>query len=271
MTVIAVPPVTANVIGCFFMTVILLGIFGHEIPDSVKFPIAMVFSLGCGLSGSFLGGSAAAQGKIPIPGINKHPITFAVTGGTAITVMILGLSYWLYLHPKSIPLTVQQLFSIVENRQLSNQQRAKAFLQLVHEYGWNDFTGRNLSGLSLPKSNLAGLDFTEANLEKCNLRESSLRNAKFVRADMCGAILFDCDLRESKFNAAILEGANCESANFYSAELRAGNYSGEIFHKANLERANFEATDISNADFSNSRLDYASFNDPPPVFRMSEN
>jgi hypothetical protein len=58
-----------------------------------------VLALGAALSGSFLGGSAAAEGKIPLPFVKDHPIAFSAGGGVAILVIVLVIGYYIYIRP----------------------------------------------------------------------------------------------------------------------------------------------------------------------------
>jgi hypothetical protein len=80
----------------FLMGLILLSVAGHSIPCSSRFLVAAVLALTVGIGSSFLGGSAAARGQIPWKGVQKHPLTFAVTGGVAVVVITLVLGAQLY-------------------------------------------------------------------------------------------------------------------------------------------------------------------------------
>lgn len=245
----------------FFMAIVLLGIAGIDIPNTVRFPLSVVFSLGCGLSASFLGGTAVTQGKIQIPGIQKYPITFTITGGAAITVVILGLCYWFYVKPGA-RLTVQDLFSSVESDANSNATRVKAFSQLTSQYGWQDFKGRHLSQLALPLSSIDEGDFTEANMFHCSLQGQRLRKMTFVRANLSESDLEKCDFRESELNGAILNDADCSGAVFDSVILRAGQYIRTNFRRASLRQSNLQAADFSGAHFEFAHLEGADFDDP---------
>jgi hypothetical protein len=83
--------------GCtllFFMGIVLAGLFGHHIGPQEKFPVVLVFSLGVALSFSFLGGSAVANGKIPI--FKDSPLGFSVTGGVAVFIICFLTGVWAY-------------------------------------------------------------------------------------------------------------------------------------------------------------------------------
>jgi len=81
----------------FFMGLILLSVFGHEIPCDSRFLVVMIVAFGASLSVAFLGGAAAAKGVIPIPLVKDHPITFSVSGGIAVLVILLILSNRLFV------------------------------------------------------------------------------------------------------------------------------------------------------------------------------
>jgi hypothetical protein len=59
-----------------------------------KFLVTVVLALGTALSSAFLGGTAAAAGKIPI--FKDSPMKFTVTGGIAAFVIVLVLGHFLY-------------------------------------------------------------------------------------------------------------------------------------------------------------------------------
>lgn len=80
----------------FFMGLILLAIFGHEIPCESRFLVATVVAFGAALSVAFLGGAIAAKGVIPLPFATEHPVSFSATGGAAILVLLLILGNSLY-------------------------------------------------------------------------------------------------------------------------------------------------------------------------------
>ena len=80
----------------FFMAIAGASLFGFQVPSGGRFPVVVVMALGLALSGSFLGGTAAASGNIPLPGVRENPIRFTVAGGVAIFVIVLALGYLFY-------------------------------------------------------------------------------------------------------------------------------------------------------------------------------
>ena len=81
----------------FFMLLILLSVAGHPVPDGAKYLIVIVLALSGGLAAAFLGGNASARGSIPIPKVQEHSLTFAVTGGIATLIILLVLGWFLFL------------------------------------------------------------------------------------------------------------------------------------------------------------------------------
>ena len=79
----------------FFMSLVIAGIVGHEVPSGSRFLVVAVLALGCALSAAFLGGHAVATGKIPFFG-NAHPLAISTTGGVAILVIVLVLGHYFY-------------------------------------------------------------------------------------------------------------------------------------------------------------------------------
>ncbi len=81
----------------FFMLLVLLSVAGHIVPEGAKYLIVIVLALSGGLATAFLGGNASARGSIPIPKVQEHTLTFAVTGGIATLIILLVLGWYLFL------------------------------------------------------------------------------------------------------------------------------------------------------------------------------
>jgi hypothetical protein len=78
----------------FFMVLVVASIFKATIPSESRFLVVVVLALGTALSSAFLGGSAAAAGKVPI--FKNSPMKFTVTGGIAAFIIVLVLGHFLY-------------------------------------------------------------------------------------------------------------------------------------------------------------------------------
>lgn len=103
----------------FFMTLVFLSVNGNEVPHGSRFLVVIVLALGAALASSFLGGSAAAQGKIPIPLIKDYPIEFSIVGGIATLILILIVGFFSYVKDNS---------DGNQSKPLNNKQPVKAKL-----------------------------------------------------------------------------------------------------------------------------------------------
>ena len=98
-------PRTALVIGAsfgaagllFIMTLIVMSTLGRVVPPNDRFLIIMAFALIVASSGSFLGGGAGADGRLPLPFAKEHPVKFGATGGAALFVIVLILGWLLFI------------------------------------------------------------------------------------------------------------------------------------------------------------------------------
>lgn len=99
-------------------------------------------------------------------------------------------------------------------------------------------------------SELPSADFTGATLEKCCLRTTVLRGAKFLAARMAMADLSECDLSEASFDRALLNGALLIRARLDGASLRGVNLTEAILSKSWLSGADFTGAQLTRADFS---------------------
>ncbi len=78
---------------------ITLGFFMYVALSAVHRPTfahLAVLSLGVGLAFAFIGGSAAANGSLPIPGVNATPLAISVGGGIAAMVITFVLAKLLW-------------------------------------------------------------------------------------------------------------------------------------------------------------------------------
>jgi hypothetical protein len=118
------PPTWVIIAGClfggltlvFFMVLVLLSVFGRSVPPDGRFPVVIVLASGSALAVSFLGGAAAASGRLPVPLVKSNPIKFSVTGGVATLIIVLLLGYLLYIRGAEEPnesktVTAPALFS----------------------------------------------------------------------------------------------------------------------------------------------------------------
>jgi uncharacterized protein YjbI with pentapeptide repeats len=100
-----------------------------------------------------------------------------------------------------------------------------------------DFTGRNLSGLKLPRldlsmANLAGCDFSGADLSGSKLQGTNLAGVNLAGANLRDADLSGADLSDANLKAANLAGANLEGADLWRANLMGVEVAPEVLHRA---------------------------------------
>jgi hypothetical protein len=87
----------------FFMGIVVAAIAGHEVPHDSRMLVVTVFALGVGLSASFIGGTAIARGRLPIPMLERHPLVFSTSGGIGAVVLMFVLGYVFYARGEPTP------------------------------------------------------------------------------------------------------------------------------------------------------------------------
>jgi hypothetical protein len=80
----------------FFMGLVLLAAFDRPIPCESRFLVTVVLALGGALASSFIGGSAAAKGEIPIGIATRNPVGFSVVGGIAVLLLLMLVGHFGY-------------------------------------------------------------------------------------------------------------------------------------------------------------------------------
>lgn len=73
----------------FFMVLVVASVFEYSVPCDSRFLVVVVFALGVALAFSFIGGTAAAKGQLPLPALKEHPVAVGATGGFAALLIIL--------------------------------------------------------------------------------------------------------------------------------------------------------------------------------------
>lgn len=81
----------------FFMLLVILSAMNITVPAGDRYLVIIILGLGSALSASFIGGSAAAKGDIPIMVARDKPFSFSVGGGVAVLIIVLILGKALYL------------------------------------------------------------------------------------------------------------------------------------------------------------------------------
>ena len=129
----------------------------------------------------------------------------------------------------------------------------------IHGRAKLDLSGGYLTGVRLPRADLAHDDLSSADLTRCNMRgaelvgtnlqsayvsRSNLSRADFTRANMTGCSLIRSDLSNSTLRVATLSGADLSHANLQYANLQ----------DANLSNANLDSADLSWANLNGANL-----------------
>lgn len=153
--------------------------------------------------------------------------------------------------------------------------------ELLEQYAADlrEFSGTNLSGVSLAGVNLSRSTFLNANFNAAKLtsadfshsscQHASFHGANLTLADFSHAELEQADfskaeLTRADFSAANLHGANLSYADLRDAKLRCGNLTKANLSRAdlrytklisaNLQGANLTSSDLSSADLSGTDL-----------------
>lgn len=80
----------------FFMVLVLIAVLlGKEVPFDSRFLVVIILSLTTAAGSGFLGGYAKASGKISLPFL-KDPLSFGLTGGIAVFILVLFFGHLLY-------------------------------------------------------------------------------------------------------------------------------------------------------------------------------
>jgi serine/threonine-protein kinase len=123
-------------------------------------------------------------------------------------------------------------------------------LRAAYFKGKRDFADCELSGLQLPKAQLAGGNFYQARLVKANLQA----------ADLSGANLGHARLIKANLRSANLTEAYCSTANFEGADFRGADLTGAYLSKANLRGANLCGANLTDATVTEEQLATAKTN-----------
>jgi serine/threonine protein kinase, bacterial len=115
---------------------------------------------------------------------------------------------------------------------LSAQTVQQSFSQ-----GKRDFSGCDLSNLSLPRCQLPGAIFHEAQLQNADLRGADLNGANLGKASLVGVNLRSAKLQEAYLSFSDLEGADLRGADLSNAYLSNANLRGTNLCGANLTGA----------------------------------
>jgi uncharacterized protein YjbI with pentapeptide repeats len=111
-----------------------------------------------------------------------------------------------------------------------------------------DFSMANLKGAELNGAELTRAKFTSADLIEADLNWSDLTDAQLNGADLTGADLGNAKLSNANVNKAILCNVNLRGAELDGADLTDAELLGADLHGTNLTQANLTRTDFSTAN-----------------------
>jgi hypothetical protein len=125
---------------------------------------------------------------------------------------------------------------------------------------WNDWRRTNpnirptLAVAELTGAKLAGVDFSDANLEGAHLSRATLAGADLMGANLIGADLRWADFTTAYLNGALLGFAALYGTEFNTAQLDDANLEGAVLSEANLIFANLMRADLRRADLNAANL-----------------
>ncbi|MGI9297029.1 MAG: pentapeptide repeat-containing protein [Gammaproteobacteria bacterium] len=107
-----------------------------------------------------------------------------------------------------------------------------------------DFTGANLQKTDFRKINLTTVIFNFACLQQANMEDVFLRGTNIIKVQLQGARLFAADLTDAVMHNAQMQGA----------DLRTAKMRGIKLNRARLQMANLERADLTSANLTMAKL-----------------
>ena len=115
----------------------------------------------------------------------------------------------------------------------------------------------DLRGTDLQKVNLKNAGMKEARLQFCNLNGADLENTNLKKAKLQETNLQSSNLKNAQLNGAGLFEANLQYANLENADLTGAQFNEDtLFNQANLKGANLsQATGLSSGQIETALTD----------------
>jgi hypothetical protein len=173
-----------------------------------------------------------------------------------------GLSRWAFLEVLEylgiFSVLVAVIFYFTESGDRRKQKHYQAWQVINTAQGKGGSGGRiealqelnedhqPLVGLDAPGAFLQGVQLPEANLLRCNLEATDLRDSRLPFVDLDYA-----NLRSANFRSSDLHRARLRNANLQDADLVGANLSGVDLAEANLENADLRRVDLGGAEWRN--------------------
>ncbi|WP_438040506.1 DUF2169 domain-containing protein [Sorangium sp. So ce128] len=105
-------------------------------------------------------------------------------------------------------------------------------------------------GVVVHGSSFPEADFSDADMERANLRGTVLAGARLDRANLRGADLSGCDASEASLERAVLKGGLLIRTDLGDASLQGANLMDALASKARLAGADFTGANLFRADLS---------------------
>lgn len=112
--------------------------------------------------------------------------------------------------------------------------------------------GKDLTGMSLVETLLAGAIFEDCGLQNADLTGADLTGVSFVRCDLTRA-----NLSDSCLNNAQIEASSFDDAKLVGAEMSSCFLSRSSFQRANLMRANLYKATLEDVSLARARAAHA--------------
>ncbi|AUX27550.1 hypothetical protein SOCEGT47_081440 [Sorangium cellulosum] len=105
-------------------------------------------------------------------------------------------------------------------------------------------------GVVVHGSSFPEADFSDADMERANLRGTALTDARLDRANLRGADLSGCDASGASLERAVLKGGLLIRTDLENASLQGANLMDALASKARLAGADFTGANLFRADLS---------------------
>jgi serine/threonine protein kinase, bacterial len=138
----------------------------------------------------------------------------------------------------------------VEGRKSAPSRMDANTLAKSHQRGQRSFNDLDLSGLNMPKAQLAKSSWENSDCSGCNFQNANLGGGKFTKTNFTETTLRAADLSQSQF----------VYANLQAADLRGANLSNSLFSNTNLKGANLCGANLRGAKIGDEQLAMAKTN-----------
>jgi len=118
--------------------------------------------------------------------------------------------------------------------------------------------GRDLTGAYFRQADVRHVDFSDAILNRADLRFAWAEKAKFVGAQLQGASLFFAQLHGALLIRAQLQGVSLQGARLHGASLDGAQLQGASLQGARLQGASLDGTQLQGASLDDAQLQGAS-------------